>query len=303
MILTKKHEHMAKYCQDIYLDEHLTTYDHIDKKDTCVQVAFIIENNELIIVFRGSDSGTDWLHNFMVTKSEYPIDSGVYVHTGFLLKILSIKDTLKQKIKKYIEENSIKKVVFTGHSLGHSCILAAYVSFDIIGDIPIEIITFGGPYVGNDKFKEAIEERCECTRIVLDRDIVSRMPSIPGYGYVHCGKPIQIRDDQILERETGLFEHCHWLLLGCFKADFGVRDHMVWNYYAAIKKRVSGNDESKDEFDTDDIQVLEKIDELDELDEIEDVVDKESEENIEKNVVESKNVEIENVKGESENVN
>lgn len=243
-VLTKQHEELAKLCQDIYLDDHLKMYDHIDKEETDVQCCFIEEKGQLIIVFRGSDSGTDWLHNFMVTKTEYPVGSGVYVHTGFLLKILSIQELFKRKLRTYIEDSKgeIKKIVFTGHSLGQNCILAAYVSFDVLGDLPVEICTFGGPYIGNDNFKEAIEKRCKCTRIVLDRDIVTRLPSIPCYGYVHCGDPIQLRENEILERETTCLEHLHWLLLGCSKADFGVRDHMIWNYYAAIKKRVSGNE-------------------------------------------------------------
>ena len=244
-VLTKQHEELAKLCQDIYIDDHLQMYDHIDEKDTDVQCAFVVNKDELIVVWRGSDSGTDWLHNAMVTQSEYPLGSGVYLHSGFLLKILSIKEIFKTKLKKHIEDSNggIKKVVFTGHSLGQNCIIAAYVSFDVLGDLPVEIITYGGPRPGNGKFKEVIEKRCKCTRIVLDRDVVTRIPSFPSYE--HCGDPIQIRETETLERETTCLEHLHWLLLGCLKADFGIKDHMIWNYYAAIRKRVSGDPESK----------------------------------------------------------
>lgn len=245
-ILTKKHEKCAKLCQDVYVDDHLKTYDHIDQQETDMQVAFVVEEEELIIVFRGSDSSTDWFHNFWMAKTEYPKGSGVYVHSGFLSQVMSIRTILKRKIKTHIEDSkgSIKKITFTGHSAGINCQLAAYLSIDDT-DLPIEVITFGAPYMGNKKFKEIMESRCDCTRIVLDRDIITRMPLVPGY--VHCGKPIQIRNKEVLQRETSSLEHIHWLLLGAPSADFGVKDHLIWRYYGAIKKWVNGSIETDSE--------------------------------------------------------
>ena len=235
-ILTKKHEDLAEYCQNCYVDDHLQLYDNIDDENVGIQCHFIVKNEELIVVFRGSDQFRDWFFNFIMTQSEYPKDSGIYIHSGFLTQILSIKSMFRRKLETHLSENKIEKITFTGHSAGVLSVLSAYISLDIIENYETEIVTFGAPKPGNDKFKEIMEKKCKCTRIILDRDIITRVPLLPNY--CHVGNPIQIRENDVLERETSCWEHIHWLFLGLPKADFGIRDHLIWQYYGSIKKWV-----------------------------------------------------------------
>jgi len=103
-------------------------------------------------------------------------------------------------------------------------------------EMGLELVTFGSPRVGNLEFKKDIESNIEkCTRIVLDRDVVTQAP-LSLLGYEHVGKTIQIRDDTIVEKEPTWLESLHWILLGLPYVDLGVRDHMPWNYVNEISR-------------------------------------------------------------------
>lgn len=239
------HETLVKYCQDIYTDDHLSIHEHIDNKTTGVQCMFIMEDNRLIICYRGSNDSTDWRMNFHMSQSEYPCGSGCYVHSGFLVQWISIEKEFKEKLTSHLEKNKetgeIQEVVFCGHSAGSGqCCLAAYSCDEIIKSygVPMKVVTFASPMMGDENFKEKLESLADCTRIVLDRDVITR---VPFFGYIHVGKPIQIREDCILERETSMLEHIHWMILGARSSDIGINDHFVWNYYGAIKKWLHNN--------------------------------------------------------------
>ena len=246
MPLEKTHERLAKHCQDVYTKDFLEMHVHVENKDTGVQCVLMVEEEEkqLVVCFRGSDSTTDWRMNFHMSQSEYPKGSGRCVHSGFLVQWLSIEAEFKKKLEVLMEENReiIREVVFCGHSAGAQCMIAAYSSKCIIDrySLAIKIVTFGAPKVGNDVFKKYVESHMNVTRIVLDRDVITRMPIL---GYQHAGNPIQIRDDCILERDTSTLEHLHWMILGARSSDAGIQDHFVWNYYAAIRRWLSENDE------------------------------------------------------------
>ena len=116
-ILTKYHEKLAELCQHVYTDDNLQLHDHIDACSG-IQCCFVKQDNELIIVFRGSDESVDWYHNFIATRTEYPRGSNICVHSGFLSQVLSIKTLFRQKLIKNIEEanGSIEKITFTSSS-------------------------------------------------------------------------------------------------------------------------------------------------------------------------------------------
>ena len=249
MPLQEIHERLAKHCQDIYTTDFLEMHRHIDNQDTGVQCAFIVEGSQLIICFRGSDSLlTDWRMNFHMSQSEYPVGSGCFVHSGFLVQWVSIEKRFRQIMEEMLEDSKdrVNSVVFCGHSAGAQCLIAAYSTRELIQKLGLtsRAVTFGAPRVGNDKFKEEIESSMECERIVLDRDVITRVPI---FGYQHIGKPLQIRDEEVLERDTSNLEQIHWMLLGARNADLGIKDHFVWNYYAAIRRHLkeSGEEEEK----------------------------------------------------------
>ena len=254
MPLISLHERVAELCQDVYNDDFLAINRHIDRKHTDTQCIFIVEDSKLIICFRGSDSTMDWIMNFHVTQTEYPTNSGCYVHSGFLIQWLSIKEEFENIVNEIIFKNDIHGVIFCGHSAGTISSLAGYSSIENLKEknIPMTLITMGSPKFCNESTKKVMEENIDCTRIVLDRDVITRMPIFGEY--CHVGKPIQIRDDCILERETTMMEHLHWLIIN-IPFEFGITDHIVYNYYNSIRKWLSGEKES------DIVQEVEKVQE------------------------------------------
>lgn len=240
MPLEKLHERLVKHCQDVYTTEFLETHKHIENECTGVQCVFMVENDQLVVCFRGSDSGTDWRMNFNMSQSEYPTGSGCFVHSGFLVQWVSIEQQFKQILQELMETHGegLQEVVFCGHSAGSQCIIAAYACKQILDqyDLPVKAVTFGSPRLGDSNFKDKVESCMDITRIVLDRDAITR---VPNFGYEHVGKPIQIRDDCVLERETSTLEHIHWMLIGARSGDAGIRDHFISNYNTAVCKWLS----------------------------------------------------------------
>lgn len=150
---------------------------------------------------------------------------------------------MKPAVLGHIEEirqvAEMQEVVFTGHSAGAAqgtIACSDLCDYCREGELGLELVTFGSPRVGNGEFKKDIESKIEkCTRIVLDRDVVTQAP-LSFLGYEHVGKTIQMRDDIILEKEPTWLESLHWVLIGMPDVDLGARDHMPWSYVEEISK-------------------------------------------------------------------
>lgn len=239
--LTPDHLKIVEYCQKIYQDEYLREAEEfVDNEETECQCIMFKEKDRdrLIVCFRGSDSIIDWKMNFYMTTTEYPKNSGRQVHSGFLVQWLSVRDEVKRKLLRLIETHKTKEILFCGHSAGTICCIAAYALGEELRETQsLEVVTFGGPRFCDRFFQEYFDERYKCTRIVLDRDVICLCP-FGVFGYHHVGKPIQIFDDCVKQEEPTVWQKIHWLLLGIPKRDFGIRDHFIFNYTAAISKFV-----------------------------------------------------------------
>jgi hypothetical protein len=237
MPLQRIHERLAKHCKEVYDDAFLTAHEHISNDCTGVQCAFLVEEGQLVVCFRGSDSETDWMMNMLASLTEYPRGSGCFLHSGFLVQWVSIESRFKEIMAEMLEsyKEEVKEVVFCGHSAGSQCLIAAYSTRELLDQLGLSgrVVTFGAPRVGNAKFKEVMESSMKCERIVLDRDVITRVPVV---GFYHVGSPYQIRDDGVLERDTSTVEHLSWMLLGARHGDAGIRDHFASNYYSAIRR-------------------------------------------------------------------
>lgn len=248
-VLTHDHLRLVRQCESVYSDDFMRSAEaHVENNTTDTQctISTDLENRQLVVCFRGSDSSTDWRMNFFTTLSEFPYKSGRYVHAGFLAQWMSVASEFEHKLVGMLDRHrdDIDEVIFCGHSAGTVSCLAAYEMEPILKekyeDKRIRVVTFGAPRMGNDKFRDHMEERVDCTRIVLDRDVITRVPfSI--FGYEHIGRPLQIREDCILQRDTSLMEALHWVTMGIPRADFGVRDHFIFNYRAAIEEWLGTN--------------------------------------------------------------
>jgi hypothetical protein len=169
-------------------------YDNIEIIDTistfdglqCMIVRTEYNNKELYsVVFRGTESACDWIHNLKTMKTK--IGEGIYVHTGFLnqLKSGDSWERLKYAISKYSSKNT--KWSITGHSLGGGiAVIACFLLSETFTHIKWDLVTFGCPRVGNKGFKDAINQndRIAYYRIYDSLDPISYTPN---YRYHHAG--------------------------------------------------------------------------------------------------------------------
>jgi triacylglycerol lipase len=179
-------------------------------------IAICISDDEICIVFRGSDDNNDWMENFKI----FPVLRNKYgtVHQGIYEAYKQIAGDLRKIIKDHYMLG--KRFVFTGHSKGGA--MALFASYDLSVDFPfteIHCVTFGAPKSGKaDWEKKFKESKIHCVQFVNGKDPVPRFPR--GWaGWKHIGKVFNLED--------GWFS---WLWFG------DPRDHRIYKYEANIKK-------------------------------------------------------------------
>lgn len=241
MLINKLHLEAAIYCKNVYKDDFIKKCDHfIDHKETDTQCIVNKENEKLFVCFRGSDHIKDWKSNFTIKLEKIlgkNADGKRKFHGGFMNSWCSVKEDVKKDIEEAFLNKDIKTVIFTGHSAGTVANLAAYDLHEFIVDENnrnIEVITFGSPRCCNSDFEVDYEKKIKCTRFVLDRDIITMFPF--GIGYRHLGNPIQMREKEVLNRDTSIFESFKWLVSGFPFLDIGISDHNIEKYIEELQK-------------------------------------------------------------------
>jgi len=167
-----------------------------DKQSTQCYVA---NNDEFAIVaFRGSEiwkKRESFDLNEVVADLKTNIDirltdweQGGKVHRGFKKALDEVWFDLLPRIRKLHDKGC--KIWTTGHSLGAAL---ATLFANRYGNVQ-GVYTFGSPRVGNDDFREHINEKIY--RIVNNADIVPRVP--PRGAYVHVGELKFIDSDGIV---------------------------------------------------------------------------------------------------------
>ncbi|MGG6293972.1 lipase family protein [Leptolyngbya sp. AN02str] len=214
----------AVYCQEIYKNFSAIQFGEltqppvlIDRQSTDTQCAILTIDEEMVIVFRGSESSLDWDTNFTtrqeraefnreVIKDEivdanekekvYPYEgessSGALMHRGFVTAYFSVRD----EIHDYVKNHPGSTAIVTGHSLGGA--LATLCAVDIQYNFSkqlkaIAAYTFGSPKVGNDGFRESFNRRVpDSYRFVFGMDIVAELPRWWQGGYRHVDEEIRV---------------------------------------------------------------------------------------------------------------
>ena len=239
--LTQVHQTAARLCRDVYDDKYLVSCEtYVHHPPTDFQCSITLEGDILFVAVRGTEKKQDWKNNVKCSLMEYPLYSKREVHVGYLLQWLSVQDEVMFKIDTLLQKyrGKVKSVTFCGHSAGSIAVLAALHfaergKLDRTKRIESNAVTFGSPRLGNKRFKKYFEENVPCTRIVLDRDVVTRVPFWGGY--MHVGSPIQIRDKEVLYRDTSGWEAALWLVRGLVSnREVGVSDHCMSRYCSYI---------------------------------------------------------------------
>lgn len=226
--LTDDHLKIAGMCRDVYCDK-IESCETFVSADTGAQATVALDGSQAVVCFRGSDSATDWWHNFKMCR--VPFLSRIHkkpeleVHSGFFISHNSIKAKIYAKLNAIIESGKCDSILFTGHSAGAT--LAAISAFDFqnLSNLPVEVVTFGSPTIGNDAFACDFNSKIKCTRIVNDNDGIALAPLFSGYR--HVGDLIQLRN---VAPAQGI-----WHALRNFARLDSVADHDIDSYSATME--------------------------------------------------------------------
>lgn len=160
-----------------------------------------------IIVFRGTQTTTEWLHNLKSRQRRFVArrtgESYGWIHGGFLAMTEMIRPSPTEVAAKL---DPSKPCYITGHSLGAA--LATIWALKIALDNPalsnqIRLYTFGGPRVGDPTFAERFSALLPDTyRVVNLADCVPLLPtSTMGRNFLHVGQEVSFAgkfDDLLL---------------------------------------------------------------------------------------------------------
>lgn len=235
-MLTKKILDAAKMCMDAYDPLKESPGKFFKSYDTDAEIYVALKGDTVFVCARGSEHILDWKHNFMLNLSPFLSDTrsddNCCVHTGFLLQYLSIRTDAMRELKRLVEMEECKNILFTGHSAGTIASIFAY-DFSPTCTKPIEVITFGSPRFCNYELAEIFNNEINCTRVVNDLDAVTLAP-LYGYGYKHVGKLIHMRDSSVDSNELMWWEKGWWSIFNIFS----ITDHFINNYVSEIEKRL-----------------------------------------------------------------
>ncbi len=161
--------------------------------------------NEVIVVFRGTQSWWDWVINLSMWPRRCRMQGHIcYLHWGYS-KMLeqpsleggSIYQRLVELLSVRIAEG--KRVSLIGHSSGGAiAVLAAWRLEQQFPRCIKRVVTFGQPAVGNHAFRRYYPLAKRTYRICCDVDIVTFLPPIPGF-YWHVGRMLWLHDGKIYE--------------------------------------------------------------------------------------------------------
>jgi predicted lipase len=203
-----------------------------EDEHTDLQAGITISHTKerICVVFRGSESLTDWYYDLMINKKR--LHDNVYVHKGFYNHIIGQYDSIKARVHDLLEMYPNYKLCITGHSLGAaSCLIVGYMlskSFTC----QVIVITFASPRVGNSNFKKAVDNQVNLQhyRVTNDRDIITAAPM---YNYKHCGINIHLTENDIKIHEN--YNYNTWFQFSLFNC-WRVSDHNMELYYKRLKK-------------------------------------------------------------------
>ena len=167
---------------------------------------YVAENNDVIVVaFRGSETPTtldglkDWLltnaNNYLIlpdgqSGTEFAAAGvGARFHRGFLDALAMVWEPLFSAVDQ-AQKAKERPLWITGHSLGGAIALLAAWRFRRNFLAVQEIVTFGGPMIGNDTAARAFEQEFagKIYRYVDLEDVVPHLPSVSllANAYQHC---------------------------------------------------------------------------------------------------------------------
>ena len=153
--------------------------------ETGVQVGITVNDSKkrICIVFRGTNSATDWRYNLQTSKLFVkPSTSGdIYIHAGFCKQLFqtNLYNSVFSLLQTLLRQNPGYELFITGHSAGGA--LSTLFGYLLACDIPtlnIQVVSFASPRIGNYAFKCDFENKLFLShhRVTNRNDIVTAVP-------------------------------------------------------------------------------------------------------------------------------
>jgi triacylglycerol lipase len=140
-------------------------------------VGRVLPGGEIWVVFRGSSSVRNWIHDLEVAKVGYATfpECGCSVHRGFYESVLGVREDALTAVAKLIADYPGDRVFVTGHSYGAAC--AQFMAMELAkGGIPADVYTYGSPRVGDSLYSSFMTLVLNHVRVTHSRDIVPHVP-------------------------------------------------------------------------------------------------------------------------------
>lgn len=146
------------------------------------------ENKQIWVVYRGTESTTNWLDDahVLLVSAGYKGCSDCKLHKGFKECADNTQEFLLASIKTLVAKYPTYNIITTGHSLGGSVSNIAAVTLYLNGYTNVYHYSFGSPRVGNEAWSNYCSEVLVNNpyRITHYKDMVPHIP-YESMGYVH----------------------------------------------------------------------------------------------------------------------
>ena len=162
------------------------------KPDIDTQCFVMSDNDNIVIVFRGSESLKDWFANIQTVYDPGPLKN-TRAHEGFQDALFPAVISLTSLIDEIHSQD--KKIWVTGHSLG-GALSSLYAGMLIENNYKVYgIYTYASPRPGDGAFVEKLNARISGPhyRVVNYGDIVPHVPPEPFYS--HPGKRVILKEE------------------------------------------------------------------------------------------------------------
>ena len=153
-----------------------------------------IGRRDIVVSWRGTVAPSEWYEDFQ--RKLEPVGHGeAKVEHGFLSIYTSKRESSRYNkssasdqvmkevtrlVQLYKQRGEQVSLTITGHSLGGAlALLNAYEAATSLPGLPISVISFGAPRVGNIAFRDELHQLgVKTLRVVVKQDIVPRMPGL-----------------------------------------------------------------------------------------------------------------------------
>jgi triacylglycerol lipase len=162
-----------------------------------IPIGFVARSKvALFLILRGTQTVKEWIRNFSISLTDYPIAGHGKVHGGFLGTYEAIRGDIMTALTAV---DSNLALFVAGHSLGAALATIAALDNESRGGRGIRAVyTYGSPRVGDDQFVKAFNRSHgdRSYRVANTSDIVTSMPlpapiaGIVGGYFSHVDSPV-----------------------------------------------------------------------------------------------------------------